>query len=811
MSKLVGNNSNQVPTNADLGSAAYAEKSSFITSKNPKISEIRHRIEQGNDKTVVDIFVYDTAQDSDGGAWRHRCQQTGWYKEKLNTVDRGDRREFPSIAVIILFSNDVTILDGDSPNLDMWMEFKNKNSWNEALLVGSLNSCCHAKNGTLAIGQSGNAQGVVAIDFIADDSTCITSGANYGGHDALSIADRNRSGHTFMNGPQNHAYPIWSSNDFADVEVAVSSRSKMNPFNGMPYNIIVGANGQGMQKYDSQTRSIITFSDNLGGARPFKNVSTIDDDIIGYNHNNGTVQRMRGGLLLTSNSANIIKYNYTVNGGHSSNSSISAVLRRSSDRNRVTPGKTVSEFYTDGQEGLTYMYDGPSKTFSTSTNSIYDGRVAYIAYNYATGWHTGTAITSILNDTNQGAVPSTNIWTDGSPSGTHASAITKHSYQSASADGTGGNSSQYFIGVLSPSPTIAYKSVAVTFTISNYVAGSVRPRIYSSAGIGDYESANGTYTQVIYNSGSSNGSLQMQFGGGSNMTIVINNVSIAVDNKTPKGKSGSATGFRVHGTPRRERVMPGADLTCMTTFSQSNYLKQPHTSHLDFGTDDFVFMTWLKTRDKDGFNCLMHRGDGSSGTWGSGKILQCEFNATELAFFASDSAFNAYDKVSIPKNKFTNNQWHHYAAIRKDGVLKAYLDGDLVASVASTRNLDNSNASLWIGERPNASRPAYDMSLSLLRISGNNSPGDEEVKEIYLSEKMMFRKNAQSTLYSITNTANNADEREVTAVAYDKSTDLMHAATATAISTFQGLVRVREEITDINYAVSAGGGLVIGD
>ena len=31
--------------------------------------------------TAVDIFVYDTSKDSDGGAWRYKTQRTSWYNE----------------------------------------------------------------------------------------------------------------------------------------------------------------------------------------------------------------------------------------------------------------------------------------------------------------------------------------------------------------------------------------------------------------------------------------------------------------------------------------------------------------------------------------------------------------------------------------------------------------------------------------------------------------------------------------------------------------------------------------------------------
>ena len=80
---------------------------------------------------VVDIFVYDTSKDSDGGAWRNRTQHTSWYNETLNTATRGSRKEFPAVAIIVITgngenwssTNKVTIYDGDDPDMPMWMVF----------------------------------------------------------------------------------------------------------------------------------------------------------------------------------------------------------------------------------------------------------------------------------------------------------------------------------------------------------------------------------------------------------------------------------------------------------------------------------------------------------------------------------------------------------------------------------------------------------------------------------------------------------------------------------------------------------------
>ena len=113
MPNLVGIGNSQVPTNAMLGGLAYQNSVGAID-----IEKIKARRQD----TATDIIVYDTSKDSDGGAWRHRTQHTSWYNEPVSTT-RGARKEFPAVAVIVAESKDVTIYDGDDPNLPMWMHF----------------------------------------------------------------------------------------------------------------------------------------------------------------------------------------------------------------------------------------------------------------------------------------------------------------------------------------------------------------------------------------------------------------------------------------------------------------------------------------------------------------------------------------------------------------------------------------------------------------------------------------------------------------------------------------------------------------
>ena len=131
MPNLVGIGNSQVPTNAMLGELAYQDtKNLRIESANIRNIDKLSNILRPN-TTLGHVFVYDTSRDSDGGAWRYRTQHTSWYNEPLGNIYRGNRREFPSVAILVTHSGyaqggvhlNFSIYDGDDPEFPLWMRF----------------------------------------------------------------------------------------------------------------------------------------------------------------------------------------------------------------------------------------------------------------------------------------------------------------------------------------------------------------------------------------------------------------------------------------------------------------------------------------------------------------------------------------------------------------------------------------------------------------------------------------------------------------------------------------------------------------
>jgi hypothetical protein len=158
----IGGDPNQIPLNKDLGSLAYQDAVN-LDDVSADMVEL-HAIAAEISDSAVDVFVYDTSRDSDGGAWRKRTQHTSWYNEELNTATRGARREFPVVAVIVAEADKVTIYDGDDPDMGMWMVF-NRGSGTD---IASNFSHIGPSNVILSSIHALNSQIFIAGDFGSD-------------------------------------------------------------------------------------------------------------------------------------------------------------------------------------------------------------------------------------------------------------------------------------------------------------------------------------------------------------------------------------------------------------------------------------------------------------------------------------------------------------------------------------------------------------------------------------------------------------------------------------------------------------------
>jgi len=229
--------------------------------------------------TATDVFVYDTSKDSDGGAWRHRCQHTSWYNEPLGTGTRGTRREFPAVAVIVAEASKVTIYDGDDPALPMWMVFNQGGAYPTMPLLGravpTITSVA-MQNAVFVAGVSnfGYAETLFRIEFVSEQGRMYSTNSSNCLQMTSSIAQRNSNNNWVLSPGETIVQPHVN-----DVAMTVLPTAQVDPATGLPVPTIAVATDGGVSVIkDDGTVVDIVHSDNA----VTKHID-LRDDLVIYN------------------------------------------------------------------------------------------------------------------------------------------------------------------------------------------------------------------------------------------------------------------------------------------------------------------------------------------------------------------------------------------------------------------------------------------------------------------------------------------------------------------------------------------------
>ncbi len=128
---------------------------------------------------IIDVFVYDTAGDSDSGDWRNSLEylQRSWATEtkddgvgdacNLSTDDRCGDAAFPRKAILVTTADALYIFDAADNSL--WMKFTQAGTYALGADTNNNPSGVAAQNGVVVVGTNGaSATGMYAIDFKQD-------------------------------------------------------------------------------------------------------------------------------------------------------------------------------------------------------------------------------------------------------------------------------------------------------------------------------------------------------------------------------------------------------------------------------------------------------------------------------------------------------------------------------------------------------------------------------------------------------------------------------------------------------------------
>ena len=765
--------------------------------------------------TAVDIFVYDTRKDSDGGAWRKRTQHTSWYNETLNTATRGSRREFPAVAVIVSETGQVTIYDGDDPDLPMWMVFNGTaGGASHNLLVSTGDFCLSALNGTVFMGSL-----AIYVNFISEYSRGHRSTGNafyWNGPYKGNIAERNAGkGSTQLS----DKLILGGS---SKVAMTVLPNAPIDDVTGLPIPTIAVATGGGT----SIIKDDGTVSDLKRGSGSYTNSVQFTDNnsiMLVWGHANDAIRHINHYSYADWQTD---QNDYDQTTGYYElpqfgSSALQSPLK--STASGIVDGVLVN---LNGQNRMSAKWDDYGlKLADLNDSDPANGMVAHIRPEYNSGWMHGDCKGAFLADTDDTNVTGSDLITNGTfdsdVSGWSASTSGNGTTISHHTDG-GGNTS---LRVVSDTSTYgsAVTQVALesntTYVLSYYLRSTGgTTAYYARTGYGT--DPNAQYYNNIHSDNSATVAAQNTFTfttgtitGTQYLKLASRNdgTDFRYDNislrKAELDRSVNDNGLQVFGTITKSAVATGADLVGYSGYSSSNYLVQPSIAAP--GTGDFSVSGWIKPGSANGtggnYLHLFSLGTSSTGGQSSSTGFVLKFatysgansNGFVPYFYNNDGGTNhgTYDA----NNYLPLGVWGHIVATRKNGVTYIYLNGELVKiGSAWTTNLTDTYATVFLG-LSQTNETGGEADVSLLRYS-LSAPSTTQVKKMYEDEKVLFQENVACTLYGSSDA--------VTALAYDDSTNLLYAGTSSGRSDFQGLRRINNTTTAVTTAISASNGLV---
>ena len=851
MPNIVGYGNTQVPTNAMLGGLAYQDPAhaNLTEVEIENIAPIKAKV---SSTVPREVFVYDTRKDSDGGAWRKKATTQSWYHESLGTQYRGHRKGFPAVAIMVAYTNSLTIYDGDDPNCSMWMHFNDNTSasaFNQAHMLASgsdgSNSYSGMRfkmlNGILAIGaQSAYRDGLTVIDFINDKSIkYMNDGKRWGRH---NIADRNETGcYPVDMGPTTAGDEI-PSNKVCDVDMKVMPDAPIDSGSGLPKPTIALATING--------GCIIVPNNNTGGSIvDIKSSESsivyrcrlLDSHKVMDNGSNLTKHKKYGHRVMFSADYDDygpyvfmyqdsdISYSRTDPGG---NANCEEVYK--SIPSNVTSNVDLywSTHISGSRRGPIdaygdYRFFGTAKGINivsaiTSTQSMggaHRGMIAYATKSYATGYLMGDCQFAMGQDVVTSSPPTSSVTRTSSELVTNGNFTTNTNgwgYASNGSSTSGNNntasvesSALKLVRGSDSSNVDRYRQTITLVSGEKYifslrkVSGSIV--VNCTGGMSSIGQITNPGSNDIYYEFTASSTSAMIELWALNMNSTAKFDEISVQLKGLDDRSYRGTGFKQIGTVTEANIGNNSDIRYIDFSNTNSFMYQTirdtdHFSFLDHSNTEYTISCWAMRDVSSGWSPIVSKDYWNGGQqWFVGAITNMCVGGGEIG------------STTIEADKL-----YHFVWTRDGTTTYCYLNGELdgtsTTSAAGKAGYGMVVGARWAngygGEVPTSSSQCTDngdwKKIALLKIS-NKMVSEAQVKELYNAERQIVADEAKATLYGSSDTIN--------AIDYDESTGLLHVATTSGRSDFRGLRRInnttRATGASANGTISASGGIIV--
>ena len=874
MPNLVGTGNNQTPTNAMLGGLAYQdpEHTTLINADIENIAAIKAKINDtivaSNDNTgyFQNIFVYNTALDSDGGAWRKRCGHTSWYNEGAGQY-RGARKEFPSIAVIAVTSTKITIYDGDDPNLSMWMLFTIGSGWgmsNTNMIRGQTAHNVYMLNGILIDGAANSSSnyGQAVINFISERVVAMDSQGGTGGEGGVwagNIADRNANGNWKGTGSTWKDYDIGGS-DVYSLSMIVEPGAPIDSETKLPIpTIVVGGFASGISVIKPEGIHFDTAGERSNVSR-IHNRSTTHITGSGTNASSTGIRSIypfinKGGEL------NILaNVEYSGSGGHGE----IVVLNKTGLRLRYYgtdyANTTSPHLFFNGSQGRHRHYPSliynkgtwysryqTNSTTSADANGIIgvhekpdavgEGLVNYITSRYNSGWMPGDIQMACCCDTVAETVSSPQLGPNGNAASsayfqTEANSTTGWTnagfatFESSNTRASSGSYSLHFVAngngqaayisfttVVGETYSVRLKVwLAVRETTIKLGTSAVGNQYWETTPIGGARwndvmgsfTATGTTAYLSVTEGSS----------GNNTDVYVDEVDICRADRNMA--SGTPTPYELYtnkkfpmyrGSITKTPVAPGAELCGYSGFQNGGYLQAYYTSDHSINLDlhnaaQFTLMGWQKITDLGNYSYMVT----VYGNSGANEVAGLSIHKTGITNVGTPYFYTA-NLGSLAAGadwRIDDGEWHHVCGVVHSNDKYLYIDGEL--AVRDANGAGNRNYS----EMDSIHIGGYTSDGTSMNYQHRGSIALVKVSRDYTSAaqiKKIYEDEKKLFAPNAKCTLYGSSDA-VKSVAFDKVTETMHVGTPSGRSDFQGLRRINNTTTAVTSTVSASGGLI---
>ena len=877
MPNLVGIGNSQVPTNAMLGGMAYQDPSNVnLESFEPgHISKIKAVIKQqasGPNSHVSSIFVYDTKRDSDGGAWRHRTQHTSWYNEPLGTLFRGNRKEFPEVAILVTTDGGFDgsyvraigfqIYDGDDPTCPMWMRFPINNyaqaaNWGGGLpMIAKPNFISvtlgpiHALNGQIAIGNADTSGGSLPgflVNMISEKcidvcrygvaanqfywmSSNIASRVNYSTWSNRSFAQgatRYHTGDDATSGKKSEITGRMSSAPVFDIKMTVLPNNAIDPCTGLPQPTQFWATNGGMTVINGNTVPMTLTTNQVGSYKAI--------GLSNLNHERG--------IMVINQSGNVIRTDYYKPDEHgiygSNDTSSYYYYNLASNSNPSIPWDPGSEKvkFIKGYEHEPHdlaIANGISLQIMLGKNSDDSGGDtkaigATITHEMVTGYQPGDPHIALPGYCGTpGDITQVQHYYD---------AFNDNSGNWSFADGasiTGG-----FLRLSSTNGSRATRAVSgflvngTEYYVLYHVNAASQHFQFDDDGAGAGLGSVRTYHTVTHNdtgfygftftaTASNRLRIMRTQGGGGNIDISSITIYESQIQNKHNNYQDARPGFSVQGTLKRQPVAPGAELCSYSNWGQNNgtngYISQGYNATLNWGTNNFMISLWFKCAEggTESTENLLGIGDYNHNDGFLIQAVNTSSKYIDAGYLGTGGSFASESSVQAG---FVDQAWNHLFLHLRNNTFHMWVNG----------KKNTVNGGTWTGSGRNWSSKWTQRQIVIGGRAGNVG-GATNAWAQPTTELALIRIAGGGSAAATSQPSNEEirkiyeDEKgmfqpgaKVTLTGnnsytrqmdYDEKKHILHVGTHAGRSDFRRLVRINSTTEEINTGISAYDGFV---